>query len=82
MSAASGRRAPDEERRRLFRRMEWVFVYGPPLLLFFVGASSSLLLAWLVPVPGLQFRAKWLIGMLLIVGLPVVAYVIRSRWTR
>ena len=82
MSAGRGGRPPEEERRRLFRRMEWVFVYGPPLLLLFVGASSSLLLAWLVPVPGLQFWAKWLIGMLLIVGLPVAAYLIRERWTR
>ena len=73
---------PDEARRRLFRRMEWVYVWAPPLLVLLVGASGSLLLAWLVPIAGLGLLEKWLIGMAVIVGLPVAAYLLRAWWTR
>lgn len=75
-------RTPDpEERRKLFRRMEWVFVYAPPLLILFLGGSSAALLAWLAPLPGMGFWAKWLIFVILIIGLPGIAYAIR-QWLR
>jgi hypothetical protein len=73
---------PDHERRKLFRRMEWVYVYAPPLLILFIGGFGSVFLAWLVPLPGLGFWARWALAMMIVVGLPVLAYVIRSWWTR
>jgi hypothetical protein len=62
--------------------MEWVYVWAPPLLILMVGASGSLLLAWLVPVAGLGLMEKWLIGMAIIVGLPLAGYLLRAWWTR
>ena len=82
MSRPANEPPPDEARRRLFRRMEWVYVWAPPLLILMVGASGSLLLAWLVPVAGLGLLEKWLIGMAIIVGLPLAGYLLRAWWTR
>jgi hypothetical protein len=72
-------RAPDpEERRKLFRRMEWVFVYAPPLLILLVAGSGATLLAWIIPVGTLGFWTKWLIGVVLLIGLPLLAYLIHG----
>jgi hypothetical protein len=72
-------RIPDpEEQRRLFRRMEWVYVYAPPLLILMVGGSTAAFVAWLLPVWGLGFWTRWLIAFALIVGLPGIAYTIRA----
>jgi hypothetical protein len=62
--------------------MEWVYDWAPPLLILLFGGSASLLLAWLVPLAGLGLLEKWLIGMAVIVGLPVAAYLVRAWWTR
>lgn len=74
-----GARVPEpEERRRLFRHMEWVFVYAPPLLILLVGGSTAALVAWALPLWGLAFWTRWLIAFALIVGIPVLAYAIRA----
>jgi hypothetical protein len=74
-----GARLPDpEERRKLFRRMEWVFVYAPPLLIVLVGGSAATLVSWFLPVWGLGFWTRWLIAFVLIIGLPLIAYLIRG----
>ena len=77
---AAGRPDP-EEQRKLFRRMEWVFVWAPPLLILMIAGSAAALLAWLVPLAGLGFWTKWLLGVLLIAGVPLLAYVLRA-WLR
>jgi len=77
------RRVPDpDERRRLFRKMEWVFVYAPPVLIVLVGGFASAFLAWLVPVRGVGFWGKWSFAMGVVVGIPLFAYVIRAWWKR
>ncbi len=58
----------DEDRRRIFRRMEWVFVYAPPLLALFVTIFGATFLAWLVAIPGTGFWQRWLVLVALIVG--------------
>ena len=76
-----GRRpTPEEERRKLFRRMEWVFVYGPPALIAFLGVFGAVFLAVVVPVPGTTFWVRWALGLLLLVALPGVAYLLREKW--
>lgn len=79
---ASGIRRPDpEEQRKLFRRMEWVFVWAPPLLIVAIAASAAALLAWLVPLGGLGFWTKWAIAAALMIALPLLAYLVRE-WLR
>lgn len=73
------RLTPDEERRKIFRRMEWVFVYAPPLLALFVGIFGAAFLAFLVPLPGTNFYGRWAIGVLIVLVLPAVGYFIWSR---
>ena len=74
------RRPPsDEERRRLFRRMEWVFVYAPPVLAVFVGVFGAAFLAWAVDVPGTNFRGRWALGTIALLVLPAIVYYIQSR---
>ena len=68
----------DEERRRLFRRMEWVFVYLPPVLALFVAAFGAAFLAWIVPIDGTTFWGRWLLGLLLLAGVPAVGYGLRT----
>lgn len=64
-------RREDEERRRLFRQMEWVFVYGPPLLAVFFAVFGAAFLAWLVPLPGTEFWHRWLALVLILLGIPL-----------
>jgi hypothetical protein len=63
--------SPDEERRRLFRRMEWVFVWGPPLLALFFAIFGALFIAWLVEIPGTSLWGRWAILMLILLGIPI-----------
>lgn len=81
MTAAA--RVPDpEERRKLFRRMEWVYVWAPPLLILLVGGSAGALVAWALPVYGIGFWTRWLIAFVVIVGLPLIAWLVHDRLRR
>lgn len=66
-----------EERRRIFRRMEWVFVVAPPLLALFIAGFGAAFVAWLVPLPGTSFWGRWAILVALVLGVPVAWQVIR-----
>jgi hypothetical protein len=59
--------------------MEWAFVYGPPIVAVLVAVSGSALLALFVPVPNTSFWGRWAIAFLLILGLPTLAYLVRSK---
>jgi len=73
-------RRSDEERRRLFRRMEWVFVYAPPLIALFVAGFGALFVAWLLEIPGTTFWGRWTVLVVIILGIPIVGHLIqRSR---
>jgi hypothetical protein len=63
---------PHEERRRLFRRMEWVFVFGPPLAAVFIAGFGAAFVAWLIHIPGTTFWGRWAILVALILGLPLL----------
>lgn len=69
----------DEERRRLLRRMEWVYVYAPPILALLVGVLGALFLAWATEIRGTTFWGRWAIGVVLILVLPVLVYLIQVR---
>jgi hypothetical protein len=71
------RKRPDDERKRLFRKMEWLFVYAPPLLALFIGGFGALFLAAVVPVPGTTFLGRWVLAVLVILVLPTIVYVVR-----
>ncbi|MEX2583086.1 MAG: hypothetical protein WD766_07420 [Gemmatimonadota bacterium] len=68
---------PEDERQKLFRKMEWVFVYGPPLMAVFIGVFGSLFLAAVVPLEGTTFLGRWLLAVLVTLVLPAVVYVVR-----
>jgi hypothetical protein len=75
-------RDPEEQRRRLFRQMEWVFVILPPVIAVAVAAAAGAFLAWLVRVEGTSFLGRWVaISALLVIG-PLVAYGVRMLWSR
>ena len=80
MTAA--RRPDPDEQRKLFRRMEWVFVWAPPLLILLLSGSAAALLAWLIPLAGLGFWAKWFLGVLNMAGVPLLAYALRACLVR
>jgi hypothetical protein len=69
---------PDEERQKLFRRMEWLYVYVPPLLALLIGVGGALILAAVVPIPGTTFLGRWVLGVLILLVLPTVLYVVWS----
>ena len=75
-------RRTDEERRKLFRRMEWVYVYAPPVLAVLVAAAGGALLAFLVPLEGIGFWGRWGIVVGIILGVPLIAYIIRELLSR
>ena len=58
MTARHPGRPDPEERRKLFRRMEWVFVWAPPLLIALIGGSAAALVAWLIPIDGFGFWTR------------------------
>jgi ABC-type uncharacterized transport system permease subunit len=71
---------PAEERRRLFRRMEWVFVWLPPLLAVFIGVFGAAFLAWFFRIHGTTFAQRWVGGTVLLLGGTGAAYLIHRWW--
>jgi hypothetical protein len=69
----------DEERRRIFRRMEWAFVWAPPLIALLFGVSGSAVLAFLVPIAGVGFYARWAMFVLLVLVVPTLGYLVWDR---
>jgi hypothetical protein len=59
--------------------MEWVFVFGPPLVALFIAVFGAMFIAWLVPLPGTSFWARWLIVVVIVLGLPLAWYMIQRR---
>ena len=72
-------RGSEEARRRIFRRMEWVYVYAPPFLAVCVAAAGSALLAFVVPVPDTTFRGRWALAMVVVLVIPALVHFLRSR---
>lgn len=68
------RGSPDEERRKVFRRMAFVFVWAPPLLILFLAASMALLFAAIFPFGGVGYWTSWVFWAVLIVAVPGLAY--------
>jgi hypothetical protein len=60
----------DRDRRRLFRRMELLYVWGPIGALVLVAAGGGAIVAWLLPLPW-PFLTRWLavVGLVLLVAL-------------
>ena len=75
----SRRGDPEQERRKLFRRMEWVFVYAPPLLAIFMAVFGGLFLAFVVPLEGTTFLGRWALAVLVTLVLPTLAYLVKER---
>lgn len=75
-------RRPDEQRRRLFRQMELLFVVLPPLIAVAVAAAAGALLAWLFPVGGTTFGRRWAVVTAALIFFPAVAYGARMAWYR
>ncbi len=73
---------PDGERRKLFRRMEWIYVYAPPLLAALVGIVGGLALAFLIPIEGMSFRVRWVLAVGLLLGVPTIVYLVREKLSR
>lgn len=74
-------RAPDaRERRQLFRRMEWLYVWAPPLMILLVAGSGSAVVAWIVPITTISFWGRWAIIFVLVTLGPLLVYLIRSRF--
>jgi hypothetical protein len=71
------RRADQEERRRLFRKMEWVFVVAPPVLAVFIAAFGAAFVAWLVQFPGTTFWGRWAVLVAVILGIPLLWHGVR-----
>jgi hypothetical protein len=73
---------PDEDRRRIMRRMEWTFVWLPPLLLVVVTAAGSALIAWMAPVAGTTFLGRWAFVAALVLAVPVLGMLIRRLFRK
>jgi hypothetical protein len=76
------RRSTDEERRKIFRRMTWVYVYLPPLLAIFIAMIGSTIVAFLVPIEGTTFWGRWALGMLVILVLPAIVFATKTYLKR
>lgn len=74
-------RVPDEERRKLFRRMEWVFVYAPPILAAFIGVFGGYFLAWFFRIEGTTFAQRWIGAVLILLGGTGAAFLVHRWWT-
>ncbi|MQA88956.1 MAG: hypothetical protein GEU90_01795 [Gemmatimonas sp.] len=73
----TNRKESDEERQKLFRKMEWVFVYAPPLIALFIGVFGGFFIATIVPVSGTTFLGRWVLAVLIILVLPAIIYAVR-----
>ncbi len=60
-----------EERRRVLRRMEWFFVYLPPLLAALIAGLGAALVAWLAPIGDTTFWERWAVIVLIVLGVPI-----------
>ena len=76
----TGIRDPHEDRRKLFLRMEWVYVYAPPLLAVLIAVVGALALALFVPLEGTNFLGRWAMGVGLLLGVPAIAYAVKMWW--
>lgn len=72
----------DDQRRKLFQQLSWVYVYGPPILAVLVGCIGGLIAAILIPIDGTTLFTRWLMAVGVILVLPAVVYYIRSRLLR
>lgn len=77
--ADRSRGTPDEERRKLFRRMTVIFVWLPPLLILVLAASMALLLAVVFPIGELGYWARWGVWTVVFIVVPGLAYVMWNR---
>lgn len=77
----SRRRVNDRERRQVFRRMEWFFVWGPPLLAAFVGVFGGAFLAWILRIGGTTFTQRWIGATVLLLGGTGLVYGVHYWWT-
>lgn len=75
-------RGQDPDRRRVFRRMEWLYVWGPPAAAVLTAAGASAILAAFVPLEGITFWGRWGLGMLILLVAPVVVYIARELLNR
>ncbi len=57
-----------------------VFVWVPPLLALAVGLLGGALLAWLLPLGGTTFVARWLVAALLLLGGTGLLYGMAQWW--
>lgn len=77
----SPRRVSDHERRKLFSRMEWIFVWAPPLLAVFVGVFGGAFVAWLLRIDGTTYMQRWIGATGLLLGGTALLYGIHYWWT-
>jgi len=66
----------DAARRRLFRRMSWTYVYGPPLVLILVALAGGALVGLILPVPW-PFWQRWLVVVAIAIGAPLLGLGVR-----
>jgi hypothetical protein len=71
-------RVNDRERRKLFRRMEWVLVYAPPLLAVFFAVFGGFFIAAIAPIPGTTFWGRWALVVLIVLVIPAIVYTARA----
>ncbi len=69
-------------RQRVFRRMEWVYVWLPPALAVLVAGAASLAIAALVPLPNTTFWGRWGLAMLVVLVAPAAVYLVRHLLNR
>lgn len=72
------RQEVEEQRGRVFRRMEWFYVYLPPLLLGLVLLAGGALLAWGVRIGDTPFWQRWLLGSLFLGAAGAILYGIQA----
>lgn len=69
----------DAERRRVFRRMAWTFVYLPPLLLLIVAAVGGMVTALMLPFPYVGYWLRALFWAVALVAGGLGAYLVQRR---
>lgn len=78
---SDGERDTARERRRLVRRatLYTVGFFAAAVLVAVVGAA---IIAWMLSNFGLPFRPTWLIIAALVLGVPLLAALVRALWRR
>ncbi|HET7276098.1 MAG TPA: hypothetical protein VFI91_13095 [Longimicrobiaceae bacterium] len=72
-------KSSEDERRRVFRRMAWYYVYLPPVLAVLIAALGAALVAWLAPVEGTSFWGRWSVIVLIVLGIPTAWQLYKRR---